>query len=254
MARDAAITLSFGRGPNSKAAARSVADNTAKLTLHAHPLASYCWKVLIALYESGTPFAFEFVKGQPSEQDAFREFWPIGKMPLLRDAARARAIPETSIIIEYLQQHYPGQIRLIPSDPGLQLEVRLWDRFFDLYVQTPMQKSVGDQMREAAARDASGVAEAKAMLDTAYGMLDARMKDRCWMAGEEFTMADCSAAPALFYAQTVRPFVGARPELARYFERLVERPSVSRTIGEARPYFSLFPLHAALDPRFTSTN
>lgn len=229
-------------------------DNAPDLTLYAHPLASYCWKVLIALYETGTPFAFEFVQGRPYEHPVFREFWPIGKMPLLRDAARGRAIPETSVIIEYLQHHYPGRTRLIPSDPGRQVEVRLWDRFFDLYVQTPMQKSVGDQMRESAARDAAGVAEAKSMLDAAYGMLDARMKDRRWIAGDDFTMADCSAAPALFYAQTVQPFMMARPHLARYFERVADRPSVSRTIAEARPYFSLFPFHAALDRRFTNSD
>ena len=223
--------------------------NEPALTLYSHPLASYCWKVLIALYESGTPF-----RNAPIEQlpKAISAAWPTGKMPVLHDAARDQAVAETTIIIEYLQQHYPGAAALIPEQPAPQLDARLWDRFFDLYVHTPMQKLVTDRMRPDGGKDPIGVAEAKATLDTAYAMLEQRMAARTWAAGDGFTISDCAAMPALFYADAIHPFGGSRPALARYVERLTDRPSARRTIREAQPYFHLFPFHDALNPRFTS--
>ena len=222
------------------------------LTLYSHPLASYCWKVLVALYETGTPFRAELVEGLPKAHPTLSGFWPIGKMPLLHDVARDQAVPETSIIIEYLQRYYPGAVALIPDEAAAQIETRLWDRFFDCYVQTPMQKRVTDRMRADGDKDPAGVAEADAMLDTAYAMLEQRMGARTWMTGDDFTMADCSAMPALFYAEAVHPFSGSHPALAGYFERIMDRPSVRRTIREAQPYFHFFPFHDALNARFTS--
>ena len=145
----------------------------ASLTLHAHPLASYCWKVLIALYELGTPFRIEQVDGRPKDSETFAEMWPIAKMPLLQD--RALIVPETSVIIEYLQAHHPGSVILIPGDADAGREVRLWDRFFDLYVHTPMQKLVSDRLRPEGTKDPAGVGDARATLDTAYAMLEHRM-------------------------------------------------------------------------------
>ncbi|WP_158814155.1 glutathione S-transferase family protein [Methylocapsa sp. S129] len=226
--------------------------NEPALTLYSHPLASYCWKVLVALYETGTPFRSALIEGMPKAHPTLSGFWPIGKMPLLHDAARDKAVPETTIIIEYLQQYYPGSVRLIPEQPALQLDVRLWDRFFDLYVHTPMQKLVTDRMRPDDRKDPAGVDEARATLDTAYAMLEKRMAAQTWAVGDDFTLADCSAMPALFYAEAVHPFSETHPALARYFDRLTGRPSARRTIREAQPFFHWFPFHEALNPRFTS--
>jgi len=223
-------------------------ETVTRPTLHMHPLASYCWKVLIALYEAGTPFAIERVDGAPKANAAYAERWPIAKMPLLEDGAQL--VPETSIIIEYLQAHYPGSVALIPDDAERARDVRLWDRFFDLYVHTPMQKFVSDRMRAEAQRDALGVDEARATLITAFGMLERRMAERRWAAGDTFSMADCAAFPALFYAEPVCPYRASHPALAAYFERLLARPSVQRVLREAQPWFHYYPFRDALEPRF----
>jgi glutathione S-transferase len=223
------------------------------LTLYFHPLASYCHKVLIALYENGTPFEPKIVNF--AEEGSSAELlarWPIGKIPVLHDKDRDRTVPETSIIIEYLDEHYPGSARLIPRNLEPALEVRLWDRFFDLYVHSPMQKIVADQLRAEWLRDRHGVAEAEATLRTAYKMIDAQMGSRAWAVGNEFTMADCSAGPALFYGGIVLPFGQDLRQLSSYFERLLQRPSFARTIREARPYFDLFPLRDSMPERFLS--
>ena len=218
------------------------------LMLHMHPLASYCWKVLIALYEFETPFRPIQINGVPKADKAFATLWPIAKMPLLQDGDHV--VPETSIIIDYLQAHHSGSAILIPADGETAREVRLWDRFFDLYVHAPMQKFVSDRLRPEAARDAVGVDEARETLDIAYAMLDRRMSERKWVAGDDFSMADCAAMPALFYADAVHPYRVAYPALAAYFERLLLRPSVQRVIREAQPWFQYFPFADALEPRF----
>lgn len=221
-----------------------------ELTLYYHPLAAYCWKVLIALYEAGTPFKAEMLNGRPSEDAAFTALWPIGKMPVLQDAARGEVVPETSIIIDYLDQYYPGPARMIPADPDAAREARLWERVFDLYVATPMQKRVSDRLRPDDQRDPAGVTDANAALDTVYALLEARMAGRTWAAGEGFGLADCAALPALFYAEAVHPFSPAHPALAAYLDGLVARPSVRRVLVEAQPWLQYFPFHEALNPRF----
>ena len=226
-------------------------DTRPTLTLFAHPLSSSCWKVLLALYETGTPFEPALVDGPPKTHAKLSALWPIGKMPVLYDAARKQATPETSIIIEYLQLHYPKSARLLPDDPSRLLEVRLWDRFFDLYVHTPMQKLVADRLRPDADKDPAGVRDAKQTLDTAYRMLEERAGSQTWAVGGSFTMADCSAMPALFYAEAVHPFASKHPALAAYFTGLTDRPASRRVIEEARPYFHYFPFFDALHPRFT---
>lgn len=218
------------------------------LTLHMHPLASYCWKVLVALYESETPFRAIEVHGLPKDDAAYADLWPIAKMPLLQDGDLV--LPETSIIIDYLQAHHPGSAALIPADGDAAREVRLWDRFFDLYVHTPMQKIVSDRLRPEGTKDALGVEEARATLDTAYAMLDQRMAGRTWAAGETFSMADCAAMPPLFYADAVHPYRATYPALAAYFERLASRSSAQRVIREAGPWLRYFPFADALEPRF----
>jgi glutathione S-transferase len=222
------------------------------LTLHAHPLSSYCWKVLVPLYENGTPFRLELIEGPPKTHAAFTRMWPIGKMPVLEDRGRGQVLAETSIIIEYLQQHYPGAVTLLPTSAPAQLEARLWDRFFDLYVHTPMQKLVSDRMRPEDQKDPAGAADARATLDIAYAMLEQRAAIRTWATGDEFSIADCSAIPALFYAKAVHPISESLCQLASYFNRLMERPAVRRTVREAQPYFQYFPFHDALETRFTS--
>lgn len=221
------------------------------LTLYMHPLSSYCWKALIGLYELETSFDVAMIEGPPAANEKLRQLWPIAKMPVLHDASRNQAVPEASIVIEYLQQHYPGRVSLIPRDPDSQLQVRLWDRCFDLYIHNPLQKLVNDRLRAPGQQDPTGVAEARATLTTAYDLLEERMRSRDWVAADSFTLADCAALPALFYSNAAQPFVRSHPSVTRYFERLLTRRSVQRVIDGARPYFHLFPMREALDPRFT---
>jgi glutathione S-transferase len=212
------------------------------LKLYLHPLASFCHKVLIALYENDTPFEPHLVNhGDPENLAAFRAVWPLAKMPVLRDEARDRTLPETSVIIEYLDQHYPGPTRFLPADPDLALQVRLWDRIFDLHVQEPMQKVVGDRIRPADAKDPHGVAAAREQLATACDLVERQVADRTWAVGETFTLADCAAAPALYYADRIAPLADAWPAAAAYLQRLKARPSFARTLTEAQPYFHMFP-------------
>jgi glutathione S-transferase len=214
------------------------------LTLHYHPLSSYCWKVLIALYENDTPFTPNLVDlGNASERAALLKLWPIGKFPVLRDDATDRTIPETSIIIEYLDNQYPGRTRFIPADGKLALQTRLRDRFYDLYVHSPMQKIVGDRLRPQSSKDPHGVEEAKARLQSCYGMIDKEVANKTWAMGEAFTLADCAAAPALFYANKLVPFDTHR-NVAAYLDRLQARPCFARVIKEAEPYFAMFPQEA----------
>jgi glutathione S-transferase len=212
------------------------------LKLYFHPFASFCQKVLIALYENETPFTGQLVDlGDAESRAALLKVWPIGKFPVLRDDARDRTIPESSIIIEYLAQHYPGRVALVPADPDLARQTRLRDRFFDLHVHEAMQKVVGDRLRPAGQHDEFGVEQAKRALQTAYGMINEEMAASTWAMGDAFSMADCAAAPALFFANLVSPIGDAHPNTAAYLSRLMARPSVARVREEAEPYFELFP-------------
>ena len=217
------------------------------LTLHFHPLSSYCWKVLIALYETGASFEGRVVNlGDPGVRAAFVALWPTGKMPLLVDDGRV--VPESSIIIEYLDRTDPGG--LLPTDPEARLEARLWDRLFDTYVMGPMQALVSDHLRPEGSNDPLAVKAARSTLAMAYDMIESNLDGRAWAAGETFSLADCAAAPSLFYATTLVPFGSGHGRLAAYFERLIRRPSVARTIEEAKPYFQFYPLYDAIPPRF----
>jgi glutathione S-transferase len=210
--------------------------------MHLHPLASFCWKPLIALYENGTPFSSVVVDlGNEQSRAAFLKLWPAGKMPVLRDDARGRTVPESTIVVEYLNAHYPGPVELVPADIDLAREVRIADRFYDFYVQEPMQKIVGDRLRPEGKTDLFGVDQARAQLRSSYAMIEQDMRSKTWAVGEAFTMADCAAAPALFYANKVEPFGDKYPAARRYHDRLLQRPSVTRVIEEAQPYFKLFP-------------
>lgn len=221
------------------------------LTLYFHPLASFCHKVLIALYEKQLAFEPSIVDlGNAAAKAKYLELWPVGKIPVLHDQARDRTIPETTIMIEYLDHYYPGACRLFPADSDALLEARLWDRFFDQYVSVPMQKIVGDRLRPEGERDPRGVAEARDALGLAYDMLQQRFATRTWAIGETFTVADCAALPALFYSDTLRPFARTHPNLSGYYERLLARPSVRRTLAEAQPYFQFYPYREALPARF----
>ena len=212
------------------------------LIYHYHPLSSFCWKPLIALYENGTEFTPRIVDpGDPASRAAFAALWPIAKMPVLEDEAHARVVPETSIIIDYLDRHHRGAVRFVPEDPDRAREVRLWDRIYDLYVQGPMQRIVADRLRPAGQKDSFGVAEARASLATALDMVESHMADRRWATGEDFTLADCAAAPALFYADKVMPLADHSPNALALLDRLKGRPSFARVLEEAEPYFQYFP-------------
>jgi len=212
------------------------------LTLHFHPLASFCWKALIALYENDTPFAPNMVDlGNAAERAALLKLWPIGKFPVLRDDARDQTVPESSIIIEYLDRHYPGRTQFIPADPDLARQTRLRDRFYDLYLHLPMQKIMVDRLRPEGKRDPHGVEEAREQLRTSYRMIQAQVSAGTWAMGEAFGLADCAAMPALFYGNMVEPFGDAHKNVTAYFERLTARPSVARVLREAEPYFNMVP-------------
>jgi glutathione S-transferase len=216
------------------------------LTLHFHPLASYCHKALIALYENDTPFTPNLVDlGSESARAALLKLWPIGKFPVLVDDARNQAVPESTVIIEYLDRYYPGRTQFIPADVDRAWQTRLRDRFYDLYVHEPMQKIVGDRLRPDGKKDPHGVEEARARLRTSYGMIDLEMATQSWAMGEAFTLADCAAAPALFYANEVMPFGESHENIAAYFNRLKVRPSYARVLSEAEPYFAMFPKEAS---------
>lgn len=212
------------------------------LKLYYHPLASYCWKVLIALYENDTPFERQLVDlSTPEQRTELQRLSPFVKFPALEDRSRGRAIWESTTIIEYLAQHHPGTSRLIPADPIAAFEVRQKDRFFDLYVHESMQKIVGDKLRPHGARDPFGTDQARAVLAKAYDYLERTLESQPWAAGDSFSMADCAAAPALYYANRVAPFVADHPRTGAYLERLHARPSFARTFEEAQPYLHNFP-------------
>jgi glutathione S-transferase len=212
------------------------------LKLYYHPLSSFCWKALVALYESGVPFTPKLVDlGNPAERAALLKLWPIGKFPVLQDDASGEVVPESSIIIEYLDHHYPGRVRFIPGDADGALRTRLRDRFYDLYVHLPMQKIMGDRLRADGKKDPHGVEEARAQLRKSYAMIEQQMAAGPWAMGDDFSLADCAAAPALFYGSMVVPFGDDEKNLAAYFERLKARPSFARVIKEAGPYFSMVP-------------
>jgi len=220
------------------------------LSLYFHPLSSYCHKVMIALDEMGIEVERRFLDlGDRAQREAFLARWPTGKMPLLIDGDRV--VPETSVIIEYLARHHANaDQRLLPDDMDAALEVRLMDRLLDAYVMTPMQAIVGDRMRPEPQRDPTGVAKARDTLAMAYGLLDERLAGRAWIAGDHFSMADCAAAPSLFYATTLVPIDASRQRLAGYIGRLMQRPSVLRALEEARPFFKLYPYREALPERY----
>jgi glutathione S-transferase len=212
------------------------------LTLHFHPLASYCHKVLIALYENDTTFMPNRVDlSIERERAALLKLWPIGKFPVLRDDTRDQTVPESTVIIEYLDSYYPGTTQFIPADAGHAWQTRLRDRFYDHYVHEPMQKIVVDRLRPEGKKDPHGVDEARARLRTSYGMINHEMATRTWAMGDAFSLADCAAAPALFFANEVMPFGEGHEDVAAYFGRLKARPSYARVLSEAEPYFAMFP-------------
>jgi glutathione S-transferase len=211
--------------------------------LYAHPFSSYCQKVLIALYENGTPFEYRNLDG--ADNPAMRELeaiWPLKRFPVLVDGKRS--VIETSIIIEYLQWHHPAPQKLIPEDVDAALEVRMLDRFFDNYISTPLQRIVLDSLREPENRDVQTVCEARQVLDQAYAWLDKLISGREWSAGSNFSLADCAAAPALFYADWAHAISDDLANVLAYRKRLLARPSFARAVDEARPYRSYFPLGA----------
>lgn len=210
------------------------------LTLYYHPLASYCWKALIALYEADLPFERRLVDlGDAQQRAAFQELSPFGKFPLLRDGDRL--VFESSILIEYLARKFPSAAALVPTAAEAGLAVRKLDRILDLYVMDSMAKIVDDRLRPADRTDPYGLDQAHARLDTAYGVVEGLLGDSDWAAGAGFSLADCAAAPSLHYANRVHPLQERHPRTRAYLARLAERPSIARVLQEAQPYMGNFP-------------
>ena len=225
------------------------------LKLYYHPLASFCWKVLIALYENDIAFEQIVIDlFDPDSAAKLRAVWPIMKFPVLRDDKRGHTIAESTIIIDYLDTHYSSRVRFVPADADLAWQTRMMDRFLDTYVHEQMQRIVGDALRPADAKDPTGVTQARDQLRQSYDFLETRMVGHEWAIGDNFTLADCAAAPALFYANIVEPFTGSHQGLTDYLARLMRRPSFARVLEEAEPSFHFFPLEpkpGRTPPRFT---
>jgi glutathione S-transferase len=212
------------------------------LRLYLHPLSSYCWKALIACYEADIQFEPQIVDlADPKQREDFLKLTPLGKFPVLVDEETGKGFPESSIIIEYLALRYPSAAKLIPADRDLALRVRLSDRFYDLYVHNTMQEIVADRLRPADKKDSYGVEQKRTKLDQALALVDRDMESGGWATGLTFTLADCAAAPALYYANKVMPLAEKHTASARYLERLMSRPSFQRVIAEAQPYAHMFP-------------
>ena len=208
------------------------------LSVYGHPISSFTWKVVTALYENATPFNAVTV-----DQDTYADFiakWPMGKFPILIDRDRAQMVTETSVIIEYLDAYYPGHTRFLPKDLDAALEVRRWDRVFD-HLNTTMSKIVIDKIRPDGQRDPYGVDEAKRIIASIYAVIETQLGDREFAVGDSFTMADCSAAPALWYATRNAPLDGKFPGIADYLERLKRRPSFARAVKASQPLFHMYP-------------
>jgi glutathione S-transferase len=211
------------------------------LTLYSHPFSSYCQKVLVALWENDLAFTYRHLE-EPGAAGERAALWPLGRFPVLVDSGRV--IAESSIIIEHLDVHHPGPVRFLPQARDAALEVRFLDRFFDNYVMSAMQKPVLEALKGERGRTEEALAEARLALDTAYAWLEERLADRTWAAGEAFSMADCAAAPSLFYADWVHEIGPAFPRVRAYRSRLLARPSFARAVDEGRPYRHYFPLGA----------
>lgn len=208
------------------------------LTLYGHPISSFTWKVLTALYENDTPFDAITV-----DQNTYADFiakWPMGKFPILIDSDRKTMVTETSVIIEYLDAHYPGRTRFIPANLDVALEVRRWDRVFD-HLNVTMSKIVVDNIRPGDQRDPYGVEEARRIIGGIYGVIETQLDERDFIVGDTFTLADCSAAPALWYATRNAPLEGAFPRIAAYLDRLKARPPFARAVKESEPLFHMYP-------------
>ena len=211
------------------------------LTLHYHPLSSYCWKVLIPLYEADVAFEPNLVNlGDPESRARFLTLWPVGKFPVI-ETNDGQVIAESSSIIEWLALNYPSARFLVPDDPDTAWEVRRWDRFLDLHVHSAMQRIIADRLRPADDKDPTGVSDARRAMAVGLDIAEARMAGREFIATDGFTMADCAAAPALYYADKAAPFGDARPNLTAYLERLKARPSFARVLEEAVPFFQYYP-------------
>ena len=212
------------------------------LKLYFHPLASFCQKAVIALYEHSVTFEPVIVDlGDAKSRAAFAAVWPLAKFPVLRDEARSHTVAESSTVVEYIDTFHRGGTALIPADPDRAWQTRMWDQFFDNYVEVPMQKVNGDHFRPDGGHDPVGVEEARALLLRAYDILEPRLKVGPWMLGDAFTLADCAAAPALFYADLVAPIPASTPHVSAYLDRLMARASYARTLKEAEPYFPMYP-------------
>jgi glutathione S-transferase len=210
------------------------------LVLYAHPLSSFCQKVLMALYETETCFALNLIDlGNRAARASLASISPVLGLPVLEDQRRGEIVPEASAIIEYVDLFYPGRVRLLPFNPVSAWGARARDRFFDSNVQAPVQKIVTDRLCPPGRDDPYGVSQAKAQLRAALDVLECTMTDRTWAMGDTFSIADCAAGPALWYANVVMPFERRHPNVAAYLDRLERRPSLERIINDATPYQDL---------------
>jgi glutathione S-transferase len=223
-------------------------------TFYFHPLASFCWKALIPLYENGIDFDGVVVDLMDPKQTAdFKAVWPMGKFPVL--AHGGDVVAEASAIVTYLDAKLPGKVRFIPDALGWQ--VRMWDSVMDSYVHEQMQKIVIDSLRPEASRDAMGIEQARTQLGQSYDLLETRLAASEWLAGDAYTLADISASPALFYANTVEPFSATHERLTAFLGQLMRRPAFARVLEEAAPYFQFFPLNpkpSVTPPVFSGRN
>jgi glutathione S-transferase len=203
------------------------------MKLYYSPVSTYSQKALIALYEKGIDFEREIVDlGSPQGRAAFEAVYPIGKVPFLK-ASDDWSVPESTIIIEFLDDRFPDTSRLIPAEREAARQVRFMDRMGDLYVNDPVVELLFQKIGFRPA-DEKRASRARKHIDASYGWLDQRLAAQEWVSPTGFSMADCALIPPLFYAQLAAPF-DDRPGLRRYWERACKRPSYARVMAEFVP-------------------
>jgi glutathione S-transferase len=208
------------------------------MKLYYSTVSPYSQKVLIALEETKTPHeAIHVNLGDANARAEFAKVSRLGKVPFLVDEARDWRVPESSIIIEYLEQHHPGAVQLVPKDPDLSRQARFFDRLWDLYVTEQTLKIFFDGRRPAEKRDPMGVEQAHKRLDSTFALLDEPLGKKKWVLGDTFSIGDVAAAPALLMASRFHPF-DEHKNLVAYFGRLSERESVQRVFAKVKEYLA----------------
>ncbi len=207
------------------------------MKLYYHPISTYAQKALIAFYEKSVAFTPELVNlMDEAARGAYRKIYPLGKVPLLV-LDDGQWVPESSIIVEYLDTHFSDGPKLIPDEPELSRQVRFKDRMYDLYLNESVAALIFESWKPESERNQELIERSQFRIGVMYDFMEINLDEHTWTNGEIFTLGDCAAAPPLFYAGEMAPF-DERPNIVAYWQRLQERPSIRRVLDEAAPYLA----------------